>query len=95
LSGLPNLSQGDTEMALTSFADGFEYAGPITNSAIGFDRSYPDGNTFFAYLSPPFEVIAEITALDPSLEEPVKAAIEAEADARGILIVRTSMMSVK
>ena len=79
-------AQGNTAMAPSSFTDGFEYVGNIS-SAIGFDRSYLQGNTFFAYLSPPFTVVAEITALDPSLEEPIKAAIEAAADARGILIL--------
>ena len=80
-------NEGNSEMALTPFQDGFEYAGCVTSSAIGFDRSFLLGNTFFAYLSEPqFTVVAEITDLEPSLEEPIKEAIEDEALDRGIPI---------
>lgn len=74
---------GDTGIRLSSFTDGFEYVGCLGISSIGFDRSYSLGNTFFAY-SDHSSTMVEISALDPNLENPIKAAIETEAVDRGI-----------
>jgi hypothetical protein len=78
-------AEGNTAMILSGFSDGWEYGGCTTLASIGFDRSFGDGNTFFAYLTiPSFTVVAEVTALDPRLESPIKAAVEAEAVERGV-----------
>lgn len=79
-------AEGNTALVQTDFTDGFEYSGDVSGASIGFDRSFLEGNTFFAYRGF-FTIVIEITALDPLLEEPIKAAIQAEAAVRGIPVI--------